>query len=255
MADSFYATTPLVIAHRGARDVAPENTLAAFEAAIEADADGIELDVARCATGEIVVIHDDTLDRTTNGSGAVAETPFYTLRALDAGAWFGPAFAGQRVPTLQEVLDLFGHRVRINIEIKGRALKGDGIEDEIAEMVEARKLRDEVIISSFNPAALLRMRRAAPDLRRALLYAPDMPLYLAQPVSAPLVWPNALHPHFSQVNAAMLRAVRQLGLRVNVWTVNDCAEMERLITLGVDGIITDHPAQLRTLLRSRPIAS
>ncbi len=255
MTDSFYSTSPLVIAHRGARDVAPENTLAAFEAAIQADADGIELDVTRCATGEIVVIHDDTLDRTTNGSGNVVETPFYTLRALDAGAWFRPDFAGQRVPTLQEVLDLFGHRTRINIEIKGRALKGDGIEEEIAELVAARNLQDEVIISSFNPAALLRMKHAAPDLRRALLYAPDMPVYLAQPVSAPLVWPNALHPHYSQVNAAMLRAVRQLGLRVNVWTVNDPNEMERLIALGVDGIITDHPAQLRALLRARSVAS
>lgn len=250
MADPFYTASPLTMAHRGARDMAPENTLAAFEAAIEADADGIELDVTRCATGEIVVIHDDTLDRTTNGSGAVSETPFSALRALDAGSWFGPEFAGQRVPTLQEVLDLFGHRLRFNIEIKGRAIKSDGIEQEIAELVLARKLQEEVIISSFNPAALWRMRYVAPELRRGLLYAPELPACLAQPVSAPLVWPNALHPHYTQVNASMLRAVRQLGLRVNVWTVNEIAEMKRLIALGVDGIITDHPAQLRALLRN-----
>ena len=94
---TFYAERPLVIAHRGARGVAPENTLAAFQAALDADADGIELDVTRCATGEIVVIHDDTLDRTTNGSGLVADVNFCSLRALDAGSWFGPQFAGQHI--------------------------------------------------------------------------------------------------------------------------------------------------------------
>jgi len=113
----FYRDQPLVIAHRGARDVAPENTLAAFRAAIDLDADGIELDVVRCATSEIVVLHDDSVDRTTDGSGLVQEIPLSALRELDAGAWFSDAFVDERIPLLQEVLDLIAPRFRINIEI------------------------------------------------------------------------------------------------------------------------------------------
>ncbi len=247
-ADDFYLEQPLVFAHRGARDVAPENTLAAFRAALEADADGIELDVMRCATGEIVVIHDDTLERTTNGAGPVAAMPLYALRELDAGSWFAPQFAGERVPLLQEVLDAFGGKLRINIEIKGRGLRDDGLEEEIAEMIRARDLADTVLISSFNPMALWRMKRAAPELRRALLYAPRMPLYLSRAWARPLVQPQALHPEQSLVDREMLQTAHRQGYRVNVWTVNEPAEMRRLIALGVDGIITDHPAQLRQLL-------
>lgn len=247
-ADDFYLERPLVFAHRGARDVAPENTLAAFRAALIAEADGIELDVMRCATGEIVVIHDDTLERTTNGAGPVAAMPLYALRELDAGSWFAPQFAGERVPLLQEVLDEFGGKLRINIEIKGRGLRDEGLEEEIAEMIRARDLGSTVIISSFNPVALWRMRRAAPELRRALLYAPNMPIYLARGWARFWVQPQALHPEQSLVDREMLEAAHRHGYRVNVWTVNEPAAMERFIALGVDGIITDHPAQLRQML-------
>ena len=242
-----YNDRPLVIAHRGASDVAPENTLAAFQAAIEADADGIELDVTRCATGEIVVIHDDTLDRTTNGSGPVSVIPFFSLRELDAGSWFGPDFADQRIPLLQEVLDLAGQRVKINIEIKSRGRRGDGIEEEIAAMIRARGLGKEVIISSFNPAALLRIKRVAPELPRGLLYSPGLPIPLARAWFRPLVKPDALHPHSSIVNDRYMRSAHRRGYQVNVWTVNSLTEMHRMIAAGVDGIITDHPARLRQL--------
>ncbi|NLG49687.1 MAG: glycerophosphodiester phosphodiesterase [Chloroflexi bacterium] len=245
---AFYGEQPLVIAHRGARDVAPENTLAAFQAALDADADGIELDVTRCATGEIVVIHDDTLDRTTNGSGPVAQTSFCALRALDAGAWFAPQFAGERVPLLSEVLDLVGHRTRINIEIKGRDWKGDGIEVEIARMVRERGLEQEVIISSFNPTALVRMHRAAPELQRGLLYAPNMPAYLSPAWTRLLTHPEALHPYYAMMDAEAVRRAQSKGCRVNVWTVNAPQDMQQMIALGVDAIITDHPAQLREML-------
>jgi len=245
---AFYTERPLVIAHRGARDIAPENTLAAFQAALDADADGIELDVTRCATGEIVVIHDDTLDRTTNGTGPVAGMNFCNLRALDAGAWFAPQFAGQRVPLLSEVLDLMGHRLRINIEIKGRDWKGDGIEIEIAQMIRDRGLEQEIVISSFNPAALVRMHRAAPELQRGLLYAPNLPAYLSPRWTRLLTRPEALHPYYAMMDAQTVRHAQLRGCRVNVWTVNTPQDMQEMIALGVDAIITDHPAQLRGLL-------
>jgi glycerophosphoryl diester phosphodiesterase len=253
--DDFYLVRPLIIAHRGARDVAPENTLAAFRAALEAGADGIELDVSRCQTGEIVVLHDNTLDRTTNGSGPLASTPFYALRELDAGSWFAPEFAGERVPLLSEVFDLVGDakargtRPRVNVEIKGIDRRGDGLEAEIAEMVRARGLADDVLISSFNPMALWRMRQVAPDLQRALLYAPGMPMALSLAWPKRLLTPIALHPEFRMMNTSKVRGAQAAGHRVNVWTVNEEADLLRAIAWRVDGIITDHPALARQLLQ------
>ena len=248
MPGSFYLDRPLIMAHRGARDVAPENTLAAFRAAMAVGADGIEFDVSRCATGEIVVIHDDTVDRTTDGAGTVAALPLSALRELDAGAWFDAAFGGERIPLLEEVLDLAGGRLRLNIEIKGMRWRGDGIEAEIAAMVRQRGLGGDVIVSSFNPAALWRMRCAAPALQRALLYAPGQPLHLARAWARRAVGADALHPHQSLVNEASLRRAHQGGWRVNVWTVNEDADLARMMALRVDGIITDHPARAIELL-------
>lgn len=242
---------PLVFAHRGARDVAPENTLAAFQAALEADADGVELDVTCCATGEIVVMHDDTVDRTTNGTGRVADLPFSALRALDAGAWFGPAFAGQRIPTLEEALELCAGRLRVNIEIKRHARRtsgGEGIEARIAEMVRTRGLQAQVIISSFDPLILMRMGRAAPELPLGLLYTDKAPPPLVRHASLALLKLDALHPQYNVVDEAYVRRARRRGWRINVWTVNEAQAMQAMIALGVDGIITDHPARLRALL-------
>ena len=247
--ERFYLDRPIVMAHRGAQAVAPENTLAAFEAAADMQADGVELDVTRCATGEIVVIHDDTVDRTTNGSGPVAALPFYALRELDAGAWFDARFAGQRIPLLSEVLDLVGDsEMRVNIEIKGQALRGDGIEAEIAEMVRQRHETGQVIISSFNPSALWRMRRAAPELPGALLYAAGMPPYRVRGLARYLVRPAALHPYHDLVDAAYMRWAHGHGYRVNPWTVNDADTIARMIELGVDGIIGDYPDRARSAL-------
>lgn len=247
--ESFYLSRPLNIAHRGARDVAPENTLAAFQAALEASADGIELDVTRCATGEIIVLHDDTVDRTTDGSGPASALPFAALRELDAGGWFDARYAGERIPTLAEALDAMGGRLRINIEIKGRAWRSDGIEAEIAEMVRARGLAQTVIISSFNPWALARMKRAAPELACALLYANlTAHLDLGPTKARHLLRVEAVHPHLRLVTPLYIARAQRHGLRVNVWTVNEEIEMQRLIALGVDGLITDHPALLRRVL-------
>ena len=246
--ETFYLHRPLNIAHRGARDVAPENTLAAFRAAMDAGADGIELDVTRCATGEIVVIHDDTLDRTTDGCGAVGATPLEALRALDAGSWFSPDFAGERVPLLHEVLDLVAGQMRVNIEIKGHRLLGDGTEGDIAEMVLARGMENQVVVSSFNPAALWRMRWAAPGLQRGFLYGTATPIGITRGWAQLLARPQALHPHHTMLRSEDVRRLKARGYRVNAWTVNDAVEMQRMIALGVDGIITDHPAKLSKLL-------
>jgi glycerophosphoryl diester phosphodiesterase len=228
--------------------VAPENTLAAFAAAIDAGADGIELDVTRCASGEIVVMHDDTVDRTTDGSGPVSQLSSAALRELDAGGWFESQFAGERVPLLEEVFELIRGTLRINVEIKGMRLRGDGLEREVADMIERHKLEPWALISSFNPWALWRMKVSAPALQRGLLYAPGQPLALARAWVRHLVRPGALHPQMGLVNKAYMAWARRQGYRVNVWTVNEDTAIEQMIALGVDGIITDHPARARQLL-------
>jgi glycerophosphoryl diester phosphodiesterase len=247
--DPFYRECPLILAHRGASASAPENTLAAFALAIEHGADGIELDVTRCATGEVVVMHDATVDRTTDGSGAVTTLPLDALSALDAGAWFGPSWAGERVPLLQEVLELVGGQLRINIEIK-REGSGSGLEEQLAAQVRRHALQGEVIISSFSPRALRRIRRVAPELPRALLTALPTPPDLILAWAGPLLEPQALHPPHRLISADMVQRAHLLGLRVNVWTVNDQADMARMIALKVDGIITDRPAELAQLLNA-----
>ncbi len=246
--ESFYKAQPLVMAHRGAKDVAPENTLAAFLAAVELGADAIELDVTRCATGEIVVIHDDTVDRTTDGTGPVDALSLDRLRVLDAGSWFKPVFAGERIPLLEEVLDRVGDQVLLNIEIKRQRNASDGLEREIARLLDVYGAVNDAIISSFDPMALWRMRRVAPELPRALLYAGGMPLALRRAWGRHLVAPQALHPHFSMVDAEYMSWAQDRGYRVNVWTVNEPDDISRMAELGVDAIITDHVEATRGIL-------
>jgi glycerophosphoryl diester phosphodiesterase len=215
-----------------------------------AGADGFELDVARCASGEVVVLHDDTVERTTTGSGPVAALRLEELRALDAGAWFAPRFAGQRIPTLQEALDLAAERgARVNIEIKGHSWRGDGLEGAVVTLVRACGLQAHVLISSFNAMALWRMARLAPEIPCGLLYATDLLGAVPRTWARRLTSLAALHPQSQLVDGKLLRWAHGRGYRLNVWTVDDMEEMRRLLALGVDGIITNEPARAVALLR------
>ena len=247
----FYQDRPLVFGHRGAREVAPENTLAAFQAALAMDADGIELDVMLSADGVPVVIHDFTLERTSNGQGQVGERTLAQLQALDAGSYFAPRFAEERLPTLAQVLDALGGSLRINIELKSRTWAETGLEKSVAELVAQRGLNSSVIVSSFNPLSLWRMRRINPRIARGLLYERHMPLCLRRAWAAPFLGLNAVHPQAGMVDAAYMRWARGKRYRVNVWTVNEPAEMERLLALGVDTLITDRPDVARKVVDAR----
>ncbi len=167
------------IAHRGASAVAPANTLAAFEKAAELGADGIEFDVHLSADGAPVVIHDFAVDATTDGSGRVAEMDLAQLKQLDAGSRFDPAFAGERIPTLEEVLQTFGDRLLLNVELKSTSPRDDGLERAVLALVEQYELGSRVLLSSFNPFSLRRAKKLAPHVRVGLLYAPDLPLFLS----------------------------------------------------------------------------
>jgi glycerophosphoryl diester phosphodiesterase len=240
---------PLNIAHRGASAYAPENTLAAFRLALEMDADGFELDVMLSADCHLVVIHDDTVDRTTNGSGPVRQKTLAELKALDAGARFDARFAGERIPTLEEVFDLVaGNRAFANVEIKTDSLKGDGLEEKLVALIRRYGLGERLLISSFNPFALWRMRRLASDLPLALLYAEDQRIYLRDRWFAFLSCPDAFNPSYRMATPKHVRWAKSKGYHLYVWTVDEEPEMRRLTALGVDGIITNRPDLLRQVL-------
>jgi glycerophosphoryl diester phosphodiesterase len=223
--------------------------MAAFEKAAELDADGIECDVHLSADGVPVVIHDFAVDATTDGSGRVAQMTLARLKQLDAGMRFDPAYAGERIPTLEEVLRAFGSRLLLNVELKSVGVRDDGLERAVLATVKQQALESRVLLSSFNPFSLRRAKRIAPRVRVGLLYAPGLPLFFSHAWLAFLFPHAARHPEHTMVDARYMRRARRRGYRVHAWTVDDPGEMRRLIGLGVDGIITNVPDVLREMLK------
>lgn len=246
--ESFYLDRPLNFAHRGASHEAPENTLAAFLLASELGADGIELDVQLSSDGEVVVIHDFVLETTTNGQGPVEDCTLADLRELDAGSHYDPLFAGQHIPTLQEIIEAVAHRLLLNIELKTRNARDPRLAQAVVRLIEENHLLDRVIVSSFNPLALRHVRGSNPWIPLGLLYAPDMPFYLRRPWLRHLSRPEALHPHHSTIDGDYMRWAKDQGYRVHTWTVDDPGKMWQLMRRGVDIIITNRPDILGQVL-------
>jgi len=244
------AGRPLNIAHRGASAAAPPNTLAAFRRAAELGADGIELDAHLSADGAVVVIHDFTVDSTTDGSGRVAGMTLAALKELDAGARFDPAFAGERIPTLEEVFAAVGRQLLINVELKTMSFQDSGLERRVVELVERHGLAEWVLLSSFPPAAIRRARRLAPHLPIGFLYETAPLSRLARLLAAlmPGLHPDAIHPHWTMVRPSVVHRAHRRGRRVVTWTVDEPDTMRRLTGWGVDAIITNYPDRLRAVL-------
>ena len=238
---------PLVIAHRGASKAAPENTIAAFERALTDGADAIQLDVHLSRDDHPVVIHDPTLERTTNGSGPVRGHTMRELKRLDAGAWRGAAFAGQRLQTLQEVLERFRGRTRFWIELKGGPDLYPDVEERIVGLLEVYDVIDGALVQTFNPAALARLRAFSRELSLGAVLARS-PLDVEGDVPPAA---NAVCPSADILGAPEREAIRRSGRQCHVWTVNEPVLMDRLVDWAVDGIITDRPDLLRARLRAR----
>ncbi len=232
---------PLVFAHRGAKCVAPENTLPAFQAAIRLGADGVELDVQYSSDGKLVIVHDLSLEKTTNGTGRVTAHTLDELRQLDAGSHFSPEFAGTPIPTLDEVLDLAKGRLLVNIELKSLDITGARLGADVVAAVRAHKMADEVVISSFNPFALRASKRAGPEIEHALLLAPDTSGWTRWGLTLRYSVADGVHPETPMVDAAYVNWARRRKMPVRVWTVNEEAKMRELAALGVDALITDTP--------------
>lgn len=233
-----------VFAHRGARRDAPENTLPAFERALAMGVDGVEFDVHRTADGHLVVIHDFAVDKTTDGHGLVAAMSLAELRRLDAGSHFAAAFAGVQIPLLDEVLDLVGDRCRLNLEIKSLDPYANDASADVATVIRRRKLYEQVLVSSFNPITLLKLRHLDSRIALGMLYDDEMPLFLRQVWAGPPLHPEAQHPEHTLIDADFMAWARALPGAVNTWTVNEVEEARRLAALGVDVIISDAPDQI-----------
>lgn len=240
---------PLLVAHRGVSARFPENTLSAFTAAVADGAAMLELDVGLSRDGELVVLHDETLGRTTNGDGFLRDHDLEAVRRLDAGSWFDPRFAGEPVPTLAETLKRVGGEIAVNVEIKPEAVASraeGGIEDKVVALVRAAGLLDRVVVSSFEPTAVARVKRAEPGLRTAVLFHHEMEFDPA--VFVALFGADGLHVNQRHLTPEMVASLHGAGLYVAAYTANEAADLRRLVELGVDGIFTDDVARARQLL-------
>ena len=243
---------PLILAHRGVSSQCPENTLAAFRRAIEIGADGIELDVHRSKDGQLVVCHDETVDRTTDGKGVIQEMTVQELSRLDAGGWFNPSFKEERIPLLEEVLELLAPTsLQLNIELKTDYYFYPGIEEDTYALILAHGMEDQVILSSFNHHTVLRFQGIAPKVRTGILYS----CHLYEPHKYAIsIGVKALHPPMHLASPEIITAAQKAGLGVHGWFGRerfDQLQAEVYLESGVDILITNYPQEYLALRESR----
>lgn len=238
---------PLVMGHRGYQAKYPENTMVSFLAAVEAGAQFVELDVTLTRDRQVVVIHDDTVDRTTDGSGRVSDKDLGELRQLDAGSWFHPRFAGQRIPGLEEVLLRVAPRAHINIEIKAHKQTDPGltglIEQKVIDLVLANKVKQRVLVSSFDTEVLKRIKLIDQDMDIALI-SEQSPIkkIVARCRELGVV---SYHPHLDFIDGDLVAALQKAGVYVFPWSIEDAGDVQRAFSLGVDGVIAKDPLLVR----------
>jgi glycerophosphoryl diester phosphodiesterase len=230
-----------VIAHRANAMVAPENTLASFQAALDVGADALEFDVRLSKDGVPVIMHDKRVDRTTNGHGLVSQLTYAQLRKLDAGSHKGPQFKGEVVPTLDELLALARGKALLLCELKSPDLRLPRL---VADALDKHQMAERTLVISFHPASLLAMKRLRPEQPIGLLAYPyDPPGRRALSAKA-----DAVLGFFGSLDRSAIRGAHRAGLEVLTWTVNDRAEMANMVAQGVDGLITDDPVTAREVV-------
>lgn len=232
-----------IISHRGYSAKYPENTLAAFEAAIAVGAEMIELDVMLSRDRRLVVIHDESLERTTNGKGAVADHTLAELKQLDAGSWYHVRFADQRLPELSEVLDLVKNRIYVNIEIKSEAYEphhpADAIETQVVELLRQHNLVPESMISSFNPHVLEQV--ASMPEAPVIAFISDKPADKSTVKMCTRINAFSWHPDYKIVTSKQVNMMHANGIKVFPYTVDTQEDYNRMRDMKVDGVITDDP--------------
>lgn len=231
------------IAHRGASGYAPENTIAAFDKAVEMKSDYIEIDVQRTKDGELVVIHDTTVDRTTDGTGYVKNLTFEQIRKLDAGSWKGEQFTGERIPTFDEILDRYRGRTGILIELKNPELY-PGIEESVALELEERNMdkpqNEKIIVQSFNFDSMKKIDRLLPSIPVGVLTSSRLHI-TEQALKEFSTYAEYFNPNYGIVTKDLVDRVHSLDMKIASWTVRSQASADYLLDMEVDGIITDYP--------------
>ncbi len=238
----------LVIAHRGASSLAPENTFAAFDRALDAGADGIEFDLQLTKDKVPVVIHDETLGRTTTGKGKVIDHSLADLESLDAGSWFAAEFAGEKIPTLDELFARYKKSsLLFNLELKNSVIEYPGLEKAVLKSITDHELEERVIISSFNHQSLVRCKKLNPDIRTGMLYFEEMETPWERALSLGCY---SVHPFFHHLQSPELIAgFKKNKLPTYAWTVNDPEQMEYLVNNKIEAILTDYPQILAGIIR------
>lgn len=234
--------------HRGAAGHRPENTMISFRYALELGATGIETDVQMTRDGHLVLIHDESLERTTGSSAWVKDVTLEELRQLDAGSWFDEKYRGEQIPTLEELLELVQHTegtVTLNLELKNGLIEYPELERKVVDAVRAYGLSGQTVISSFNHYSLVECKALAPEIRTGILYMEGLyePWHYAKAIGA-----EALHAFQYAVRPELVAEAQAHGAVYHPFTVNELHEMKALIEAGVAGIITDYPDRLTGLL-------
>ncbi len=234
-----------IFAHRGAMGTHPENTMAAFKESHRVGADGIELDVQLSRDGVPVVIHDETVDRTSNGTGWVKDLTWSELRQLDFGAPYADSFAGERIPSLEEVLSWIAHTpLTLNIELKNGIVRYPGLEDKVITLVQQYGLEGKVIVSSFNHYSLVDVKQRYPHIETAILFMEGLyePWRYAREIGA-----SGLHCLLPVAVPEFLQAAAAAGMPVRPFNVNREEDVVRLMQGGCDAIFTNWPERAREL--------
>ena len=228
----------LRVGHRGARGHAPENTMASFALGADMGVDAVETDVQLSKDGEVVLIHDHTVDRTTDGRGFVRDMTLAELRRLDAGSWYDPGFAGERIPTLAELLVWAGDRVGVAIEIKNGPIYYPGIAEKTVRLVRQQGMERRVILISFDHLVLREAKTIAPEIATGILYVGG----LVDPVGAArAALADSLNPNWAHITPELVRAAHAAGLAISAWNPDDLATLRMLSDMGVDSAGTDYP--------------
>jgi glycerophosphoryl diester phosphodiesterase len=240
----------LNIAHRGFSGKFPENTMRAFAEAVAAGCDGIETDLHMTKDGVLVLCHDETIDRTTDGTGYIVEYNYSDLCKFDAGLKCGKEFANEKIPSLDELLEfMIGKDLLINLELKNNIINYKDMEEKVVEKIYEYKLEKSVILSSFNHYSMVKAKEVDCKIKTGLLYAAS--LYNVHEYAEELN-ADAVHPYYPSVfDENIVKNIHEKGIVINAYTVNEEADMKRLISLGIDGIITNYPDKLKKMINSK----
>jgi len=250
------APQPYVFGHRGYSSRAPENTRPAFAACVEAGVPGAELDVHRCAGGELVLTHDHNLKRITGEALIVEETSYTKLMDLDMGGWFGSEFAGTRIMLLEELFEEFGKELYFDVELKQMDSENHGLAEGVAACIKAYNMQERVMVSSFNPSLLRQFSRVNPGVPRAHIYSAhkQVPWILRHGWGFFYTGGQALKPHHERINSwSDFVYHRLLGRPFISWTVDEIETARRIIKKGAVGIISNDPFPLLELLSDSPL--